>query len=329
MNLHTKRIPLLLSAAVLCTFCAFSGCAKPDNAADTTPPPQPEVRTVALTAESGVKIPVQAETAWTEDGSTVTTLTAPEFAALTTAERLALTDDLLTEAGYLSEDLARLEDTQKLAMASTDQLTVKTAYYEVPASGEAVPVSEADALTATADGGNTSSSTSWMRVTLSYSRVSEERYLVTLLCKFLTAPSRSLTDFTSICVQGCAADFETARFRYGYDSVLDGKEEHVAVTYDNGSNEFEAIGGSGAGVGFRIPLISDETSGVTQKNIFACTSCYFGNSNVDAGGNFNIYGAYSHQTVSGSLSVSFPWGISASVTSRYVPCKVTLMATRS
>ena len=325
MNPHTKCISLFLTAAALFVFCTLSGCAKPDNATDTTPPPQPEVRTVALTAEGGTEISVQAETAQAEDGSTVTTLTAPEFAALTTAERLAMADDLLTEAGYLPEDLARLEDTQKLAMASTDQLTVKTAYYEVPPSGEAVPVSEADALAAVEDAGSASRSTGWMRATFSYSRVSEDRYLVTLLCKFLAAPSRSLTDFTSICVQGCAADVETARCRYGYDSVLDGKEEHVTVTYDSSSNEFEAIGGTGAGIGFRIPPIPYEASGITQKNIFTYTSCYFNNSNVVPGGKFNLYGAYSHQIVSGNPPPSsFPWGLDDS--SRYVPCRVILLA---
>lgn len=326
MNPHTKCISLFLTAAALFVFCTLSGCAKPDNATDTTPPPQPEVRTVALTAEGGTEISVQAETAQAEDGSTVTTLTAPEFAALTTAERLAMADDLLTEAGYLPEDLARLEDTQKLAMASTDQLTVKTAYYEVPPSGEAVPVSEADALAAVEDAGSASRSTGWMRATFSYSRVSEDRYLVTLLCKFLAAPSRSLTDFTSICVQGFAADVNTAQCQYTYDSVMNAKEEHVVVKYDNRSSEFEAIGdGVGAGIGFRIQLIPYVASGINQKNISTYTSCYFNNSNVVPGGKFNLYGAYSHQIVSGNPPPSsFPWGLDDS--SRYVPCRVILLA---
>ena len=99
----------------------------------------------------------------------------------------------------------------------------------------------------------------------------------------------------------------------------------MTVTYDSGSNEFEAIGGTGAGIGFRIPLIPYEASGITQKNIFTYTSCYFNNSNVVPGGKFNLYGAYSHQIVSGNPPPSsFPWGVGDS--SRYVPCRVILLA---
>lgn len=269
----------------------------------------PGERLVSL--DNGVEIGIRKRV---EASSTTTIVDLRETSSLNDAQKLSLADRVLRECGYGEEELQIISNEDRLKMIEGEELAVVAAY--------------------ATDEGETSNSVNTWRSTLSYTRVTWNQYYFSNVCVGFGA---NFAWVPSIAVQGFALDPDTFLLAYAYDYSTDGVNYNKKASgfYDQFDPGFDSSSENSGGTCFAYTVEFPHTYiDITDSTVkISCTGY---NSNVivpgtepgSTGGSFNIFG--NAALVNGNalnITVSYPWGVSASSGNYIINCKTTLMAT--
>lgn len=243
--------------------------------------------------------------------SVTTSVNLSEVSKLTTfSEKIAVAEFVLENVGFSEASVATMSSSEKLALIGGTELvsTLSTNQY-------------ADSTT--------SSYANWSTI-LTYARYTTNRYYFTVEVDGVGA---AYNWANSICVQGFAIDYSTARLFYNYWTT-DSSGNHLSnkngyYRYTELPNFFyEVSDAAGSGIGCKFN--TEPAPYVDSSSSVFRLSCYGDNSNVNTpGGSFNIFG--NSQLIPGFtpiVSLSYPAGFSVtSGGSTPIDCKTRLLTT--